>query len=455
MLLPETRRFVTFARAAFRPSSDRFPSIASRRVAMASSSGVVAAAAPFAQHWLVMDMDGTITPTPSSAGGHYLPLSESPCGGPLAAFVARGGSVCVVSTAGRRMWRQVFDVLAPTLFPRCKGAAAAAAAAASDGSSSAASENVAVPPPGMLVICGFSGAAFFRSDAAQQLLVEDIRYREIALAPHPSGSSDGAPPTTVTTSGGGSTCVPVAAVPDIQAALVAVLRRVFALATDDPTYISQLSQKYHGPYTALVAMRREDPQRFEAEVLTVESLGQHGKYLTATGDALLDAQWVPGTTPPVIVQFSVLGVPMARFDEVFTPAVRAELEGLGVYCKKQPNSVVVAPQGVDKATCVSWLLAHEPTFALDRAIAFGDVPASIDRPLTLFPPMPFVSVSPVPEQDPPGVCHVGAEERGTAEFLKLLLAQADTLATPDFSHAAVSAMAQAARDDVRLGKAKV
>jgi hypothetical protein len=208
-----------------------------------------------------------------------------------------------------------------------------------------------------------------------------------------------------------------------------------------------LSRKYHEPFAAIADLRRSDPARFEREVMTPEVLGEHGRFLRDTNDAVLDAQFIPGTNPPVIVQFSLLGVPMARFDDVFTAEVIANFTALGVYCKKQPNSVVIAPKGVDKATCVSWLLEHEPHFSLERAIAFGDVPATIDRPLSEFPPMPFVSVSPDPAADPPGVVHVGGEERGTAQFLQLLVDASSQ--SPNFSIEFVRALAAKACDALR------
>ena len=317
------------------------------------------------------------------------------------------------------MWRQLFEVLRPALFPQ----------SGSSEDQSQVGGGSPPPQPGKLMLCGFSGAALFTSDAGPRDMVEDIRYRETALLSHQGG--------------GGSTCIPLENLDAIQAVCVKLVDRVFQLASEDPAYIPQLSKKYHEPYTELVELRKADLDRFHREVLTYESLSDHGRYLTATNDALLDAQWIPGTSPRVIVQFSILGVPMARFDEVFTPDVRLELEQLGVYCKKQPNSVVVAPHGVDKATCVRWLIANEPTFSLERAIAFGDVPSSIDKPLTMFPPMPFVSVSTTPDCDPPGVIAVGGEEKGTAHFLAALLEAATEVA--DFGSNTLLGCAEKAR----------
>ncbi|CUF52843.1 Hypothetical protein, putative [Bodo saltans] len=109
----------------------------------------------FKGHFLVADMDGTLTSTPSKAHGHYLPLSMSPCLTPLTTFLQRGGDVCVVSTAGRRMWPQIFDILRPALFSS--------------------------PANGRLFICGFSGAALFVSNFQKQTMEEDVNYRHTAL----------------------------------------------------------------------------------------------------------------------------------------------------------------------------------------------------------------------------------------------------------------------------------
>lgn len=394
----------------------------------------------FTNHWLIMDMDGTITPTPTSAGGQYLDLTHSPCYGPLVSFIEQGGSVCAVSTAGRRMWRQLFDVLKPTLFPNRQST--------DDGDEGKGKKNnddnsSTTAQVGKLMICGFSGAALFSSDATVGRMVEDLDYRETALLVQQDIKKEkkeeeeeekkGHRHGGENRGGGGSTCLRAEIVPLAQALCLELLDKVFHLAMIDPTYIKQLSAKYHDPFTALTHLRRTDPTRFALDVMTSASLMEHGKYLTTTNDAILDCQWIPDTSPPVIVQFSVLGVPMARYAEIFDDAVIEKFAGLGLYCKKQPNSVVIGPHGVDKATCVSWLMRNEASFSLDRAIAFGDVPASIDKPLTLFPPMPFVSLSLSPEQDPAGVIFVGEEERGTARFLTAMMERGQARGTANFT----------------------
>ncbi|XQJ26082.1 hypothetical protein NXY56_002031 [Leishmania guyanensis] len=74
----------------------------------------------FRGHWIVADMDGTLTPTPTRAHGKYLTLSHCMqtglgCGAHyksclpwLRLFLELGGTLCVVSTAGKRMWSQLY-----------------------------------------------------------------------------------------------------------------------------------------------------------------------------------------------------------------------------------------------------------------------------------------------------------------------------------------------------------
>lgn len=82
----------------------------------------------FKGYWIVADVDGTLTPTPSKSGGKYYSLSMSAtvfgkakhyhsCLPLLRYFIARGGNVCAVSTAGRRLWWQLYNDLATVLYP--------------------------------------------------------------------------------------------------------------------------------------------------------------------------------------------------------------------------------------------------------------------------------------------------------------------------------------------------
>jgi hypothetical protein len=349
-------------------------------------------------HWIVADMDGTLTPTPSKAGGKYLPLTHSPCLRPLAGLLQHGLNVCVVSTAGKRMWTQVFECLKPTL------------------------QAAAPPHCGTLALCGFSGAALFVSQKISSPssadtpnhnysvvnMIEDHAFRECnetVIAPH--------------------------ALPQLERVLRERFLNVMETIRKDPHYIPTLSKKYHAPLEDLVSRLAQHPNGEGVDaLLSMQQLKQHGLYLTETNDALVDMQTVhvDGVPDPLVVQYTVLAVPMKYFDSIFTEEVRSELSTMGFVCKSQPNSVVVCRKGIDKATCVRWLCeryqnrwADGSAFSLDRALAFGDIPVSIDKPLTQFPPMSFVSVSIDPTLDPPGLLSLGGEELGTAAFLTALL----------------------------------
>ena len=337
-----------------------------------------------------MDMDGTITPTPNKAHGHFLPLNQTACHAPLATWLRRGGNLAVVSTAGRRMWRQVHEDLKPAMTRPSLGATS----------------------PGRLVMSGFSGAALFASDPATGELVEDPEYRRSAVP-------DGTCPTTPQ-------------MLELVGVGCSMIRTFLLAAAKDATLLPALSRKYHAPYEKLLAgLREHGEEAFFGKVLTREAMLKHGAFLDATNDALVDVQTIPGSDPVAAAQVTVLGIPMARFGEFFTPELVATLENAGLHVKSQPNSVCIVRAGVDKATFVRWMCQHGhrysatgAPFSLRHAIAFGDNPAVVDKPLTIFPDMAFVSLAPDAATTPKAshVVHGGGEEEGCARFLRHLLA---------------------------------
>ncbi|GET87432.1 hypothetical protein, unknown function [Leishmania tarentolae] len=541
----------------------------------------------FRGHWIVADMDGTLTPTPTRAHGKYLTLSYGMQNGLgygaryksclpwLRLFLERGGTLCVVSTAGQRMWSQLYPDLAPALFRL--GAAAAAAAAATAGATSAC-DNLSPPgpspsadaldAPGTLYLCGFTGAALFRSrpwevvwwdmdrlyphwrvppaprladfqgdglrkgEAAMTeamvpptgvALEEWAEYRKQGAAPGTAGlqaatKKEGNRLTTMDA----AACL--LARDEGRQALVRFFEHASYVCGHDATrakdfFAGCLSTKYHSVFSGLLQqllteVHSTSPHGGDeasgahvgtphlcfaaSKVLSHDALAQHGFFLQETGDALVDAQPVPradGTVPDcaAVAQVVVMGIPMRFFDHVF-PAVsssssenspatseswhccpqcaaagagaRQRLEAAGLELKCQPNSVCLHRHGVDKATCVRWLLAqheqHQLVFELSQALAFGDTPESVDAPLTAFPPMQFISLSPkdgaaarradidraavagssyadstgvqggLQKQQPPQqqlrclsdsahIFYVGGEEEGTALFLEELL----------------------------------
>ncbi|KAG5508783.1 hypothetical protein JKF63_05281 [Porcisia hertigi] len=532
----------------------------------------------FRGHWIFADMDGTLTPTPTRAHGKYLPLSHcmqtelgcrtryKSCLPWLRLFLERGGSLCVVTTAGQRMWSQLYPDLAPALF-RLRAAAAVSSASADErsfappGSSPPMSSSVA---PGALYLCGFTGAALFRSRPWQEVWLDMDR-----LHPHwrvPSRPPDPSSPSGDENLQSGETAVAEAMVPPagvgleewteyreqgaareaastpatpnnrsatMDAAACRLARREGRQALvrffEHASYIcghnatrardffaACLSTKYHSVFADLLQQLLAEVHACappednatcsaptdrpyvcfsESKVLSSTALAQHGFFLHETGDALVDAQVVPRADGTVadgapVAQVVVMGIPMRFFEHVFpamddgassskTPpgsprswhccprcaaagaGARQRLEAAGLEVKSQPNSVCLHRRGVDKATCVRWFLdqneRHQLKLELAQALAFGDMPESVDAPLTNFFPMRFISVSPKGDsvarladinrpaafcstsshidgapgerQPPPhdhlsdnahSILHVGGEEEGTALFLEEL-----------------------------------
>lgn len=58
--------------------------------------------------WLLTDLDGTLLPTPHKAHGQYVKLSEGPCFASVSRWLKLGGNICVITTADRRVFEQVF-----------------------------------------------------------------------------------------------------------------------------------------------------------------------------------------------------------------------------------------------------------------------------------------------------------------------------------------------------------
>ncbi|AYU77656.1 hypothetical protein LdCL_160012700 [Leishmania donovani] len=469
----------------------------------------------FRGHWIVADMDGTLTPTPTRAHGKYLTLSYcmqtglgygaryKSCLPWLRLFLECGGTLCVVSTAGKRMWSQLYPDLAPALF-RLGAAAAAAGATAADGNGAPPGPSPPIDSsdaPGTLYLCGFTGAALFRSRPWEAVWSDMDRLHphwRVPSAPHPSPFDEGAGLCNGETAVAAAMVPPAGvaleewreyreqgAAPDAAGSQAAANSAVSRLATMDAAacmlardegrqalvrffehashvcghdatrakdfFAACLSTKYHSVFADLLQQLLaevhvtaphggDDTSGSDAgtlhvcfaasNVLSPAALAQHGFFLQETGDALVDAQPVPRADGTVadgaaVAQVVVMGIPMQFFDQVF-PAVgssssdnpsatsrswhccprcaaagagaRQRLEAAGLELKSQPNSVCLHRYGVDKATCVRWLLAqheqHQLMFELSQALAFGDMPESVDAPLTAFPPMQFISLSP-------------------------------------------------------------
>jgi hypothetical protein len=508
----------------------------------------------FSNHWIVADMDGTLTPTPSRAHGKYFSLSYCMATGLgygaryhsclpwLRLFVERGGSICVISTAGKRMWTQLYNDLAPAVFAlssttRPRGSSAAAKLAGGPTSLVTAS-----PTPGTLYLCGFTGAAMFRTrpcdavwadmdrlhpgwrgqsstDAASTSpaslpnwsdfvvppasvgMEEWAAYRQQAVASHSSPSSS----TTL------DAAAYAVATEEGRRAIIRFFEHAsyvsgHNVATAAAFFAECLSTKYHSVFATILqqlldevaptlqsAADKEEGGKAvshlcfaDSQVLSPQALASHGFFLKETNDALVDAQQVPHADGTIaagapVAQVVVMGIPMRYCDHIFPSSpssatkegsadspvdtaagarwqccprcaaagagARARIEAAGLQLKPQPNSVCLHRRDVDKGTCVRWLCSQKAAktvygatrglpIDLAKAVAFGDVPESVDRPLTEYPPMQFVSLSTkddastqlaalqaevAPGAASPYLYHVGGEEEGTALFLEELL----------------------------------
>lgn len=414
---------------------------------------------------MLADMDGTITPTPSKSGGFITPISKAPTFEPVQRFLREGGTLVVQTNAGTFPFKQLFDPLKSTLeelynFDVSSG----------DTSTTTNATNATDPyegKDGRFLLSPFSGAALYVSCLDRQTgkveMKEDARFAKTArntcctsFEYHTWGRHNTCgekrfyhtcldqndpcykDPTTF---------IPEAHVDELLATIRQVQCRAFALMDEDPTYLPALSRKYRDALPPVVALRRElGAERFDREVLTMDNLLLYGKFLQASHDPMLDLQRVSGGN---LVQINILGTLMARFDDLWPEALRDELAAkYSIHIKRQPNSTTISKDQVNKGLPIRYLSAlrqredtdlvvpatgrkvkycHE--FSLRNAIAFGDHPHFTDYPMTQFPPMPFVSVSPKKSEEQlpdwpykTQMIHVNVpEEEGTAKYLNALV----------------------------------
>jgi len=121
----------------------------------------------------------------------------------------------------------------------------------------------------------------------------------------------------------------------------------------------------------------------------------------------------------------LLGVP-AKLSAPHCAAVERQLERLGLYSSRAPNSVWLKRIGTNKGLPIRWLAdatnqaAKEFDFQLDHAVSFGDNPCGNDGPLADFQDrgMSFISVG-----DDANWCgmQVGGFEVGCAVVLEQLV----------------------------------
>lgn len=357
--------------------------------------------------WLLFDLDGTVTPMPHKVHGKYLPLTESACNEPLKEFIRQEGRVCIISTAGKRMWMQIYEPLKDVLKELYVKHTAEA------GNDELAEKQKL--EEGRFVLSAFTGATMYYNQGPDAHLVEDKDYRLQRK-------------TTFATEH----------VPAILDLLRQAIITIFTVAASDPSYVKILSKKYHVVFEHLLAVReKEGASKFEETYLSLDKITKHGEYLKDSNDALLDVQFVVGIDEKVVAHMNVLAVPMVRYNEIFTADLCTTLENkYGVTARAQPNSVCVATVALDKAVPIQYILEEHATksylrnFVPGAALCAGDNVDSVDRPFTQFPQVGCISVGTKKLSDEVlrdlrkncrKLVEVGDEEDGTAKFLTTLL----------------------------------
>lgn len=361
--------------------------------------------------WLLFDLDGTITPSPHKAHGKYLPLTESACNAPLREFMKQDGRLCVISTAGKRMWMQIYEPLRDILKEKFQQNVLSIPDDQVEKKKAAAEHE-----KGRFILSAFTGAGMYYNHDAESELQEDQVYRlqkkTTFLPEH---------------------------VPDIFKLLrEQIVFKIFETAAKDPSYIEVLSKKYHDVFAYLLAAReKEGVEKFQETYLSLERLTKHGEYLKETNDALLDVQYIPNVAEKIIAHVNVLGVPMARYHDIFTQELRDTLiSKYGVSAREQPNSVCVATTALDKTVPIEFILQEHKLcpylhdFVAESAITCGDNVDSVDKPFTQFPSIVCVSVGNKKLSEPvwsdlkkncAKLVAIPGEEEGTAKFLQILL----------------------------------
>lgn len=204
---------------------------------------------------MLTDLDGTLVPTPHKAHGHYTPLNESPCFAPICTWLRRGGNVCVVTTADRRVIDQVFVPL-KDLLAELKANAEAAATSPSDIHSS------------NLLLSLYTGAVLYRCSAENGVVeVEGYCSRqtapETAIAITTKSVSNQKSGSHVARSGGG-TCMDE----PTYSALLEILHKVFLQFAEEmlrdrrPDLSAQMSKRYQHMWATL---RRHLKKRYDTE----------------------------------------------------------------------------------------------------------------------------------------------------------------------------------------------
>lgn len=348
--------------------------------------------------WIVADMDGTLTTSPSKSGGRNLPIDQSATFQPLCDFIRLGGSIFVLTNAGTFPFVQVWRPLLHSVIK-------------------------ALPPhkrDDRVVISPFSGAGLYHGRYGQDDMVEDTDFTERGLL------VDGKETSTAIS----ADCLPAV----LREIKTTMQDTVFRLLDEDPSYLPLLSKKYRDCLPPTIQLRRElGVERFNREVLTLENLMEYGRFLPKTDSyvplPLIDVQ---RTRAGHVVQINILATPIARFDQDIFPKERRDhlTNVMNLHVKRQPNSCTISRNLVNKGTAIDYMeRKHTHNFSLARSIGLGDHPSFTDFPLTQYRAMPFVSVAPHEVSAHPlfpfvaQMNHLSGEEEGAAAFIATLVRQ--------------------------------
>jgi hydroxymethylpyrimidine pyrophosphatase-like HAD family hydrolase len=367
---------------------------------------------PFQNYWFICDLDGTLVPSPYKQGGQHLPLTHSPCHGPISNWIQGGGNLAVISTAGTNLFRQILHPLtASKTVTQMKGA---------------------------LVLCGFSGAVMFRLARTSWEKAENGNHNNNNNRNFNNNNHTSIPSLVMEEvseyryyggPNGTTTCISNNVCQEVFSHAIEVYRRLFDLFEQDESRVMLLSKRYQSSFKNLLEKRKSfsDKDAFNKEFLNEKTLTERSRFVDR--DPLICFQSVPRAEKHssssytfeehgndedfIIAQISFLGVPAKLFPLLFLSSLPSEQQqsttnnnnnkshstsssscltrffkeklGLKVVC--QPNSVAIVKLGVDKGSAIQWMLTHPEGFANIsplRCLAVGDQPRTVDATMLRF-----------------------------------------------------------------------
>lgn len=390
--------------------------------------------------WLLSDLDGTLLPTPHKAHGEYRKLTESSVYPALKGWFSQGGNLCVITTADKRVFEQVYFPIKSQLKSRADPISPSNAS-------------------GELLLSLYTGAVLYR--CTREGIDELPGYCDPTL---PLDKRD--------TCFNEETCNKLTGV-ILEIYLKMVEDSLHGRAPLTPGWEKMLSHRYQLMWASILkhlrnrlderkAYLREDSpkrsaQRFAHldhlihsgndtewmvqyirdqrqllvnvgiirretlksqdeldEMVKLRCLGSnevHSSSIRAkmareeshkmgeTSSAMLQA--APGYRAKRFAQLIVVGVPIKLHEHYFRKYYTC-FSSLGVNPIAQPNSVVFSFAGVSKGTTVNYLdrslVASGEAYPhfrasvdFNKSLSLGDNPHSADRELALFPHLPFIS----------------------------------------------------------------